>query len=167
VLRPASRRPAEQSAREPSPTPTALEIHLERAHSFIDTLAELPPSSWLEVGRSLLADRDGRATRDVAWSALERVIREHQLEVSAWNVRDAVETVAFLVTPSHARLSRAERRSSDAARQAAEDAAAAMLARPYLDVADFETLCAPFGECPGGAPAGGSSPAGLIALLTS
>jgi len=99
---------------------------------------------WLELGRSVLTDRDTRAARVQAWSALERVIREQRLGVSAWDLRDAVETAVFLATRSHARLSRTERQSSDAARGAAEDAAIAILASPYLDAADFELLCAPF-----------------------
>jgi hypothetical protein len=73
------------------------------------------------------------------------VIREQHLGVAAWDIRDAVETAAFLVTPSHARCSRTERQVWDAARGAAEDAAIALLARAYLEAPDFETLCAPFG----------------------
>ena len=117
---------------------------LDRVNAFVDRLAELPARAWIEIGRARMStpadDRHG-----IAFALLEATIGAHEMGVTAWYVRDAVETAAFLAASAMPRWTREERRAFVAAQGAAEDAALALLARSYLAQADFDLLFASFG----------------------
>ena len=143
----------------------ARRIPLESALRFIDALAALPISSWMDIGRSLVADDEGLANRVAAWVALDAIIADRGLRVGAWYVRDALETAVFLARRGDPLRSAADRQAFDAARNAAEDVALAWLAFPRLAVPDFETLCRPFAQHVRIGPLGGKPPAGQYERL--
>jgi len=133
---------------------------LERALLLVDALAELPISSWVDIGRLLLAEHDGLATRVTARAALDAVIADRPLRVAAWYALDALETAVFLARRGGLRRSFAERQALDAACDAAQDAALALLALPRLAAADFDVLCRPFAQHVRIGPLGRKPPAG-------
>lgn len=132
---------------------------LERALPFVDALAALPLSSWLDIGRLLLADHEGLAARVTAWAALDAILADHQLRVAGWYVRDALETAMFFARRGGAPRSLADRQAFDAALDAAEDAALALLAFPRLGARDLDVLCGPFAQHVRVGPLGGDPPA--------
>ena len=113
-------------------------------NAFADQLVDLPLSTWLAIGESIAADRDGLAVRRNAWHAVETAIGDHGLGVSAWYVRDTVETAAFLVSRGTWQWSGHERRVFAAAHGGAESAALALLARAHLSADVLSVLLAPF-----------------------
>jgi hypothetical protein len=129
-----------------------------RCDAFLAQLEEMPRAWWLAVGaRALAAGAAGAtdAARVRAAGALAAVLGRERLAVDAWLLRDAVETAAQLAAcddPAPPRTRRrpsapctdAQRRALAAARAAAEQAALAHLARPWLARADFVALLAPF-----------------------
>ena len=127
-----------------------------RCEAFLDRLEGLSRAEWLEAGGRILARSGGEpeAAARQASDALDAVITERQLGVTAWLVRDAVETVTYVAScagdPGESRRHPAppctgnERASLTAARVAAERAALAHLARPWLSRAVYLTLVAPF-----------------------
>jgi len=127
---------------------------------FIDVLADLPTSSWLDIGRSALADTSQLTARSTARAILDAIAAEHKLAVAVWYVCDALDTAAFVARRRGARYTRAERRLFDAAYEAAEDAALAILVQPYLPAAAFTALCAPFADRNDNGPLGAKAPAG-------
>lgn len=122
------------------------QVVLERIGALLDCLAELPLSVWLEIGRSVVADRTGLESREAARAILDARIVERHLGVPAWYARDAVRTAAFLASQSATGLLRSDLEIFAASHHAAEGAVLAMIARAHLPTAAFETLCAPFAE---------------------
>lgn len=116
----------------------------ECVNAFIARLATLPIGEWLDVGRSLATDREHLAARSAARAVLDTTIANQGLGVTAWYVRDAVETVVCLASSVARPWTPAERRRLGEIHQDAEGTALALLAREYLPVKDFNVLCAPF-----------------------
>jgi hypothetical protein len=114
-----------------------------QVNAFVDWLASLPLALWLDVGRSVASERTRVMARGSAWEELQRALCAQELQIGAWFVRDAVETAAFLASHSVRRWSAADRRWFAAAHGAAETAALALLARPFLEAEQFEALCEP------------------------
>lgn len=136
------------TASHPRPSsrePTVIEASAGDVTAFVDHLLELRLPGWLAIGRGLIADRDGRFVRLSAWGDVERALAEHGLAVDAWQVREGLATAAWFVNRSGARWTREERRAFAATLGAADAAAMALLARPYISVETVRTLCAPFG----------------------
>ena len=119
--------------------------------AFADGLAELPLTSWLSIGQSLVDSASVSALRATPYAILEATINDRGLAIAAWYVRDAIETSAYYVSPPLRRWTRMERRCFAAAHAAAEEAALAMLARAFLSSEDFDALCAPFASLIDGA----------------
>jgi hypothetical protein len=127
-----------------------------RCDAFLEELEGLSRAEWLETGRRVLARAAGDSGASVQQAAdvLDAVIAQRQLGVTAWLLRDAVETVAYgarcASDPGVARrhpappCTTSERTDLSAARVAAERAALAYLARPWLSRAAYLTLVAPF-----------------------
>jgi hypothetical protein len=127
-----------------------------RCEAFLDRLERLSRAEWLETGRRVLARSAGGSEPSVqqAADALDAVIAERQLGVTAWLVRDAIETVAHVAScagdPAEGRrhpappCTKSERTSLKAARVAAERAVLAHLARPWLARAAYLALVNPF-----------------------
>jgi len=139
------------SRRLPLPLPVsqlsaALEPALAAANAFVERVGDLPLTSWLAIGRAVMAAGVDSAEGAASWTNVERAIADHRLELAAWHVRDAVETIAYVASHSTALLSRADRRVFAAAHGAAEEAALAVLVRRHLPDGDFDRLCAPFAE---------------------
>jgi hypothetical protein len=106
-----------------------------RCAAFLDQLEEMPPARWLEVGRRVLArDPAAQALASDAASGIDGIIRARRLGVTAWLVRDAVETAALLLRTG---ISEGDRALHTAARRAAEQAALARLTRPWLERAHY------------------------------
>lgn len=144
---PIARSSAQRGGRLPLPTRavdlTRREtVALARANAFLDRVAELPLEAWLQIGRAVSA-ADAVEGRVAAWQAIDRAIVEHELQVAAWHVRDAVDTLAFLTQSSGGR-SRRDRLVLAAAHGATEDAALAILISDHAPREHVERLCAPF-----------------------
>jgi len=105
--------------------------------AFLDFLAELPAAEWLAIG---LAD----AVEPHTDAILEATLSDQNLQVDAWFARDAVETLAFVASHSLPLAARRAPCTMTNARVAAERAALAILARPWLAATDLATLLAPF-----------------------
>ena len=112
-------------------------------NAFVDWLAGMPLAVWLGIGRGVANERTRITARGVAWDELQRAICAHELQISSWFVRDAVETAAFLASHSVRRWSPEDRRFFAAAHGAAEISALALLARPFLELPHFESLYEP------------------------
>lgn len=125
-----------------------LTVHQESAlagvNAFVDGLAALPFTEWLRIGRLIATDRVAHAARSCAWPILDATIGAAGLRVTAWYVRDAVDTSAFIASAWVRRWSSAERWAFSAAHGAAEDAGLAVLTRPDLSEEDFAIFYAPF-----------------------
>lgn len=139
------------SRRLPLPLPVsqlsaAQEPALSAANAFVERVGDLPLTSWLAIGRAVMGAGVDSADRAASWTSVERAIADHRLELAAWFVRDAVETIAYMASHSAALLSRPDRRVFAAAHGAAEEAALAVLVRRHLLDADFDRVCAPFAE---------------------
>jgi hypothetical protein len=115
------------------------------ADAFIDRLAAQPLSRWLDLGRVLVSDRSGLRERQRAWRRVDSVIAAHALSVSAWYIRDAVDTIVFLCSCERQRWTGDERLALAAAHAAAEAAALSLLVQGLADEREVELLCAPFG----------------------
>jgi len=126
----------------------------ELAAAFLDRLDDLPRAGWIAVGRRLLADPAGHASRQAAAAALTAAIAEQGLVVAAWRLRDAVETAAQLASAgclphggrrgALAPCTASERRALEAARLAAERAVLALLVHRWLSAEDYARLVSPF-----------------------
>ena len=117
---------------------------LAAVNAFADRLAELPVLAWLTVGRTLIDNPSTYALRETPYAILEATINNRGLSVTAWYVRDAIETSAYYASHAIVKWTSKERRAFAAAHAAAEDAALALLAREHLRAADFAALSAPF-----------------------
>ena len=124
-------------------TPTTLPA-LDVVNQFVDRLLDLPLSTWLAIGRDLMADRDALAVRQRAWTELESAIASAGLGILAWYTRDAVETVVCLVSRDRACWSREDRCRCAATHGAAEAAALGLLGRAHISADTLRVLCAPF-----------------------
>jgi hypothetical protein len=120
------------------------EAPLEPVDEFIDRLARLPRVTWLQIGRALQREESSRST---ARLLLEATIADQRLGITAWNVRDGVDTAAYYAGGSSAGTSRDERYAFAAAHGAAEGAALAFLVRNHLAAEDVAQLQAPFACC--------------------
>ncbi len=117
---------------------------LAAVNDFADRLADLPMSAWLEVGRSVMDSRSSDDSRPTSYAILAATINDCGLSVTAWYVRDAIETSAFYASHAVRCWKSGDRRAFAAAHAAAEDAALALLAREFLPASDRATLCGPF-----------------------
>lgn len=117
-------------------------------HAFVERLAELPCETWLSIGEALMLRETDVSPRAAALSRLQHVLDEHHLLVRAWQVRDAVETAAWLVSHRHRHWSHRDRCAFAATHSAASAAALALLARARLQPGDLATLTAPFESPP-------------------
>jgi hypothetical protein len=122
--------------------------------AFVDRLAELALRDWLELGADIAAVSAQSAAWDDAWHGLQLAVSDHGLQLAAWYVRDAVQTAAFLASRRARRCSRRDGLVFSAARRAAESAALAIIARPYLDPEDFSLLQKPVAHLVARASAG-------------
>jgi hypothetical protein len=117
---------------------------IETVDAFIDALAALPFEQWLNVGRALQNPATARPTRSTARAILEGVMAEQGQLVSAWYVRDGVDTAVFPATTVAASGTRPHRLLVAAAHGAAEEAALALMVGATLPAIDFDVLYAPF-----------------------
>lgn len=117
---------------------------LAGVNAFVDQLVDLPASEWEAVGRAVAADHAALLVRRAAWTAIDGAITDHGLGMTAWYVRDAVDTAAFLASRGVSRWSPDGRRMFAAAHGAAEVAALALLARTRLGADTLSVACAPF-----------------------
>jgi hypothetical protein len=139
------------AGRLPLPSQGALLSELDAAalvaaKAFADRLGDVPLARWLTIGDAIIATGTQSPERAAAWAKAEQAIVEQRLDVAAWHVRDAVETVAYLAGHSVGKLSRSDRRAFAAAHGAAEEAALALLVSRTLSGADLQRLCAPFAD---------------------
>jgi hypothetical protein len=117
---------------------------LAAVNAFADRLADLPLSSWLAVGKSLVDNPTAYAHRATPFAILEATINDRGLAVAAWYVRDAIDTSAHYASHTTTRWTSRDRRAFAAAHAVAEETALALLARPHLSADDYSALCAPF-----------------------
>jgi hypothetical protein len=122
----------------------SAEANVDGVSEFLDRLLELPVASWLTIGRELMADRQGLAVRQAAWSDVEEAIGTHDLALAAWQVRDALETVVSLVSRAVPQWSRDERCQFAATHGAADAAALALQARAHVRPDVVRILQSPF-----------------------
>lgn len=130
------------------PSIAALTPHEEKTllgvNAFVDRMVDLPLSTWLTIGETLMADREGLVVRQRAWNEVEAAIAEAGLGMPAWHVRDAVETAAYLVSRYMRCWSREERCRFAAAQGAADAAALSLLAQAHISTETLGTLVEPF-----------------------
>jgi hypothetical protein len=115
----------------------ALELCLENLHAF-------SCDDWIALARS--ADAMSPASCDDARKAVSDAITRHQLELTAWFVRDMVHTAASAATLGGAGAIRRNRHQVARARVHAEWAALAIATRSWLSPRDYELLCRPFSK---------------------
>lgn len=115
------------------------QTRFEGIDTFMDFLADLSVDDWLAVGA-----RNSRPPISTV-SALEATLSDQRLHVDAWLARDEVETLVFLATCSLSRARRAYR-AINSARAAAERAALAIIASPWLAPSDVDELLLPFSD---------------------
>jgi hypothetical protein len=118
-------------------------MHTTAFNTFVDQLTQLPYAGWLHIGRTLAGDSEP-PVRQAARGDVARAIADHRLAVAAWLARDAVDTVVYLATRPMARASRSDQRLVASAHRAAEAAALAIVAAPYVSATSLRTLCEPF-----------------------
>lgn len=132
-------RPRRTAVRRPSCAARRWELAIvpaedaARCAAVLDELEGWSRADWLAAGRRALASADAPAGREApdapdALAALEALLARRGLGVTAWLVREAVETAAQQALGGHA--SGAEQASLAAARRAATWAALAQLVRP-------------------------------------
>lgn len=123
-------RPRRTAVRRPSCAARRWELAIvpaedaARCAAVLDELEGWSRADWLAAGRRALASADAPD----ALAALEALLARRGLGVTAWLVREAVETAAQQALGGHA--SGAEQASLAAARRAATWAALAQLVRP-------------------------------------
>ncbi|MGZ8378754.1 MAG: hypothetical protein ACXW05_00955 [Gemmatirosa sp.] len=141
----------------------AVDGDAARCGTFVADLERMPRAAWLDVGRRVLALDDGAgATRQAARAALDRALEARRLAVSAWLVRDAIETLACVAVSDGNPRPRRHRAAPCSAREAAALAAArdaaglaalAHLAHAGLRRDEYLVLLAPFVTIAGARPA--------------
>lgn len=115
---------------------------------WLDALGELPLEEWVRIGERFASHEHGFVTTTRACRRVEKAIDQQKLEVTAWLVRDLVETATYPVQRELARRPRRVRAQFALARMAAEWTALAMACQASLQPADREVLCAPFTAVP-------------------
>lgn len=103
--------------------------------TFIDFLAGLSTEGWLTLGAGSLCASSQAAI-------LDATLATQRLHFDAWLVRDSIETLVFIAGSSLPRPRR-DHCAMSRARVAAERAALAILARPWLAASDFNALVSP------------------------
>lgn len=121
--------------------PPASALRLER---WLDALHTIPTAEWIRIGEQRLCGDGALLTATSACSHIERAIEQQNLHVTAWLVRDSVETTVFGVRQTTANGPRRIRAHIAIARMAAEWAALAIATEAWIPRVDVETMCAPF-----------------------
>jgi hypothetical protein len=121
--------------------PDTTARYLER---WLDALAALPLDEWTRIGQQCVQRDHAMLAMTRACSRVETAIADHDLAVTAWLVRDAVETATYHVRRHAACQPRRVRAQLTVARMAAEWAALALATQPWLTAGDLNDLCAPF-----------------------
>jgi hypothetical protein len=106
---------------------------------FLEFLATLTLDDWLGVGASPPVEAHTVAI-------LEATVADRRLQLDAWRVRDAVETLAFLACCPLPPRPRDLHRAMVRARAAAEHAGLAIIARDWLAPSDVAELLSPFSD---------------------
>ena len=101
------------------------------AWRFVESLGDLTPESWGIVVGELRA----RASRHEAPSALQRLVRQHQVDLLAWCLHDAVDTAAWIARRRGVR---------EFPLSASRDTVLAVLFRPLLGELRFQSWYRPF-----------------------
>ena len=120
--------------------PSVIEDEDDRfgsVEAFLEFLARLSADEWLVIGAQGPLDAQTVAI-------LDATVADQQLELDAWLVRDAVETLVSLASRSLPLGSRKQYRAMGCARVAAERAATAILTRSWLPTSDIAALLSPF-----------------------
>lgn len=130
----------------------------EGVNIFVDRLAELPAPEWVRIGRIVASDAAAVPVRRRAWTIVDEAITTLCFAVTAWCIRDAVETAACLASRTAPEWSRDGRLMFAATHGAAEAAALALLVRAHVDRDSVGVLCAPFGALVGSAVPNAKSP---------
>jgi hypothetical protein len=117
---------------------------MDRAEAWVDQLTDLSQTQWLAIGGALAADHRGTLVRHDARRAVDAALETGALRLAAWYVRDALETAVFTISQGMPPCSRDERGRFAVAHDAAQAAALAQLAAPYLSNDTVDVLCAPF-----------------------
>lgn len=115
---------------------------------WLDALGELPLEEWIRIGERCASREHEFVTTTRACRRVEKAIDQQKLEVTAWLVRDLVETATDHVRRDMARRPRRVRAQLAVARMAAEWAALAMACQASLQPADREVLSVPFAAVP-------------------
>lgn len=102
-------------------------------------IEELPPEAWLALGADHDAER-AHSTFSTALLIRDAAIADHALDCTAWLVRDAVETLAWLAQRRLGRASDRDRARLTRARERIERAALALVVRDALPPVDFDAL---------------------------
>ncbi len=116
----------------------------QRLEAWLDMLGELTLADWADIGR-VCEDPGVLAAMTRGCKAVESVVADRELDVTAWLVRDHVETVTHAIRVAAARQPRRRRARLAVARMAAEWAALSMAMDAWLAPADRDALRAPFG----------------------
>ena len=126
-----------------SPAPTAVS-HVDPrcdVSAFLNGLAELPATRWLSFARDLADDAQANERRQRARTALESMLIDRGLLLSAWSVCDAIDTARFFaMRRPDTRWNREQLRLFGLAHDAVECAALALLSRDHLDPDTFNAL---------------------------
>jgi hypothetical protein len=115
---------------------------------WLDDVARLPVQAWFRIADRCGAPDRPRLAVECACARLECIIAANRLELTAWLVRDLVDSTLFRIAHPGPRPSRADRARLCVARVAVERAALAIACRPWLPPSDVDLLCAPVAELP-------------------
>jgi len=133
---------------EAGPSPWALaglsDGAAHQLEQWLDGLCNLTLDEWCAIGRACARQRATNADEGAALDALDDVIQRQRLALTAWYVRDLVNTAAYAARREAEHTSRARRRELSAAIAAAERAALAIALHPSLGAADSARLRGPF-----------------------
>jgi hypothetical protein len=133
-----------QDETRPSSLFDALPRSSARAvEQWLDALQDLPLDAWFAVTGRDGDDQPSEQEREVARRAVIGAIAGHGLEVTAWFIKDMVATAAYNAMRLAARTSSRGRSRLAAAQSAAEWAALAVAAEPWLEPAHVAILCDP------------------------
>jgi hypothetical protein len=133
-----------------------------RLEQWLDSLADLTVDEWIDIAHHS-SIRDARDLAS-ACARVDRAIVAHELEVTAWFIRDLVETAVQPGRSPTLRRSRHARSQLAVARSAAEWAALALAMEHWLAPSDRALLWAPFAEAGAGTQVADSDPVVSSAL---
>jgi hypothetical protein len=111
---------------------------------WLDSLGELTLAEWTRIGEQCMTRDQAMLAMTRACTRVEKAIATQELGVTAWLVRDMVETATFRVRQHAARRPRRVRSQIAVARMAAEWAALAIMTQQFIGATDLDTFCAPF-----------------------